>query len=165
MGGHRPRRAYCHNTQTRPSPQPASPLTPPGSYRWMGHPPPYGRQNHHPGSIHTCLLSGGGPHHDQPPHAASTSPTDTPGTKAISPSHGRPDKKPNPAPLCVLRGRNRICLGHPRRIPPPRTRPTNDGTVYDPKRPQMRIGSTPPHSLMAQPPTQAGSRRGLLESE
>ncbi len=37
----------------------------------------------------------------------------TPGTKAISPSHDRPDKIPDPAPSCEPGGRNRICLGHP----------------------------------------------------
>ncbi len=86
------------------------------------------------------------------------------GDSAISPSHSRPDKKPNPSPRCDPRGRNRICLGHPRRILSTRTRPTNDWTVYSPKRPQMRIGSTPPHPLMAKTPTQGGTRRGLLET-
>ncbi len=165
MGGHRHRRPYCHNTQTRPSPQTAPPLTPPGGYGWLRHPPPHRRQNHHPGAIHTDLPCGGGPHHDQPHHAAATPPTGLPRTRAVSPRHGRPDKIPYLAPRRNPKGRNQICLGHPRRTPSPRTRPTNDGTVYGPKRSQMRIKSTPPHSLMAEPPTQRGASRGLLESE
>ena len=165
MGRHRPRRPYCHNMHTRPCPQTAPPLTPPEGYGWLGHPPPHGRQNYHPGDIHTGLPCRGGPQHDQPPYAASTPPTGTSGTRTISPRHGRPDKTPNPTPRCNPKGRNRICLEHPRRIPSPRTRPTNDGPVYGPKRSQMRIGSTPPHSLMAKPPTQGRARRGLLEFE
>jgi len=70
-----------------------------------------------------------------PPLAASTPPTGNPGTKAISPSHGRPDKILDPTPSCEPGGRNRIYLGHPHLIPSPRTRPTNYGTVYSPKRP------------------------------
>ena len=158
VGGYRPRCTHGHLTQTRPSPRPAPPPTPPGGNRWMGYSPPHGRQNHHPIAIHTGLPGRGGPHHDQPPHALSTPPTENPGTRAISPCYDRPNKTPNTTPRCDPRRRNWICLGHPRQSPSPHTRPTNDGPIHGPQRPQVRIGSTSPHPLMAKPPTQGGTR-------
>ena len=55
-------------------------------------------------------------------------------------------------------------MGHPRRIPSA-TCPKHDGVGDGPKRPEMRIGSTPLHTRMARPPTQGGVGRGLLEPE
>ena len=87
-----------------------------------------------------------------PPHDASTPTTGTPGTRAPNPRRYRSDKLLNSTPRPDPIGRNRVWLGHTRRAPSPYTRPRNNGTVNGPKHPQMRIGSTPPHSHMVKPP-------------
>ena len=51
----------------------------------------------------------------------------------------------------------------PPRVPSARTCPKYDGTLNGPQRPLMRIGSTPPHTHLAKPPTQGDVVRGLLK--
>ena len=91
------------------------------------------------------------------PHASPTPPTATRGTRAISPRHGLTNKPPYPTPRHNPKGWNRVCLGHPPRVPLARTCPKHDGTLHGPQRPQMRIGSTPPHTHLGKPPTQEDS--------